>query len=177
MFVAGLHFLFQGPLLTRPRGHGLAPSADSCRPVLGFCGAQAGPVALAPKQPVVSAADCDKIHLHLLRQTMRTRHRYLPIIEAQAEMLLAAPASAVTGGSVRFSLPAGHRLTEENLHQFVAHSVEFIFVDEADTRTDEEVANETAQVAGRVLQIFEGADLSDPNLAAFFDQILAYRNA
>ena len=108
---------------------------------------------------------------------MRTRHRYLPIVEAQAAMLLAAPASAVTGGSVGFSLPAGHRLTEENLHQLLAHSVEFIFVAEADTRSDEEVAQETARVAGRVLRIFEGADLSDANLAAFFDQILAYRNA
>ena len=92
-------------------------------------------------------------------------------------MLLASPASAVSGGAVNFSLPRGHRLTEDNLHQLVAHSVEFIFVADEDFRSDEQVATDTAQVAGRVLRVFEGADLSDANLAALFDQVLAYRNA
>ena len=108
---------------------------------------------------------------------MRTRHHYIPLADAKVGMLLGAPANAVSGGAMSFSLPSGHALTEENLHHLEAHCVEFIFVDEPDSRTDEVVAVDTARVAGRVLRIFEGADLAEPNLAALFEQVLCYRNA
>jgi hypothetical protein len=39
------------------------------------------------------------------------------------------------------------------------------------------VAVDVAQAVGRVLSIFEGVDLTDPAMAAFFDQVLAYRSA
>jgi hypothetical protein len=108
---------------------------------------------------------------------MRTRHHYIPLGDAKVGMLLGAPADAVSGGAMSFSLPAGHTLTDDNLHHLLAHCVEFIFVDEPDTRADEEVAADAARVAGRLLRIFDGADHSDPNLSALFEQVLRYRNA
>ena len=108
---------------------------------------------------------------------MRTRPRYLPIIEAEAGMVLGAPVSVVTKGILRFSLPAGHTLTTDNLHQLIAHQAEFIFIAEPDLRPDEQVAVDAALAARRVMQIFSGADLTDPTLAALFDQVLAYRSA
>lgn len=106
----------------------------------------------------------------------RSRQRYIPIVEAEAGMVLFSDANAVAGGSEHYSLPAGHSLTEDNLHQLRAHKVEYIYISEPDTRTDAEIALDTATVAGRVLRIFHGADLTDPVTAALFDQVLGYRN-
>lgn len=106
----------------------------------------------------------------------RSRQHYLPITEAEPGMVLFAPADAVRGGSVSFSLPAGHTLTEDNVHQLKAHDVEYIYISEPDTRSAEQVALDTARVAGKVLRIFHGADLSDPVTAALFEQVLGYRN-
>ena len=105
---------------------------------------------------------------------MRTRHHYIPIHDAREGMVLSAMARVLEQGVLRFSLPGGHALTEENLHQLQAHHAEFIFVDQPDTRSDEQVAIDTAAVAHRVLGMFSGADLSDPNMAALFDQALGY---
>jgi len=92
-------------------------------------------------------------------------------------MLLGAPADAVKAGAMIFSLPAGHVLTDENLHQMTAHQVEYIFVLEPDGRSDAEIADDTADAAHQLMQVFEGADLTDPTMLAFFDQVLAYRSA
>ncbi len=108
---------------------------------------------------------------------MRTRPRYLPLIEAEPGMVLGTPVHMPRQGQHRYSLPAGHRLTDDNLRQLAAHHAEFIFVAEPDTRGDEEVAIDAANSARRVLDIFSGADLADPTLAALFDQVLAYRSA
>lgn len=108
---------------------------------------------------------------------MRTRTQYLPIMSAKAGMTLAAPLKVVKHGHARFSLPLGHVLTADNLHQMTVNQVEFIFVAAPDLRSDEAIAVDTATVAGRVMKIFEHADLADPTMAALFDQILAYRNA
>jgi hypothetical protein len=68
-------------------------------------------------------------------------------------------------------------LTEDNLRQLAAHHAEFIFIAEPDTRSDEEIAVDAAKAASRVMDIFAGADLADPTMAALFDQVLAYRSA
>lgn len=107
---------------------------------------------------------------------MRTRHRYIPVTEAEVGMLLGAPANDVRGGAMSFSLPTGHALTEENLHQLHRHHVEFIFVALPDLRADHVVADDAAAVAGQVMRIFEGADLADPTMAELFDLILTYRS-
>lgn len=92
-------------------------------------------------------------------------------------MVLGAPVIVVRGGILRFSLPTGHALTEDNLHQLMVHQAEFVFVVEPDTRSDEQVAEDTAAAARRTLEIFDGADLTEPTMAALFDQVLGYRSA
>ena len=101
---------------------------------------------------------------------MKTRPRYLPLIEAEVGMLLDAPVRLVNSGFLTFSLPAGHTLTQDNLNQLVAHRAEFIYVAEPDSRPDAQVAADAAHDAHRVMEIFAGADLSDPNIMALFDQ-------
>jgi hypothetical protein len=108
---------------------------------------------------------------------MRTHLRYIPIDEVVPGMVLANHTNIVTGGVLRMSLPQGHALTQDNVHQLNSHHAEFLFIAEPDTRSDEQVALDTAAVAHRVMEIFEGADLSQPHLAGLFDQVLSYRNA
>jgi hypothetical protein len=108
---------------------------------------------------------------------MRTRTHYIPIVEAEAGMLLGTPVVISNHGIVRLKLPAGHTLTKDNLHQLTAHQAEFIFVAQPDERSDEQVAVDAALSAHRTMEIFAGADLTDPTLAALFDQVLSYRSA
>ncbi len=108
---------------------------------------------------------------------MRTRTHYIPIVEVEAGQVLGAPVVISNRGIVRLKLPAGHTLTKDNLHQLTAHQAEFIFVAEPDERSDEQVAVDAALSARRTMEIFAGADLTDPTLAALFDQVLAYRSA
>ncbi len=107
---------------------------------------------------------------------MRRRTHYLPLTEVAAGMILATPVQAVVSGQLRFRLPAAHALTADNLRQLAAHRVEFVFVDLPDDRSDQEVAVDAALAARRTMEIFNGADLSDPPMAALFDQILTYRS-
>ena len=108
---------------------------------------------------------------------MRTHLRYIPIDEVVPGMVLANHTNIVTGGVLRMSLPQGHALTQDNVHQLNSHHAEFLFIAEPDTRSDEQVALDTAAVAHRVMEKFEGADLSQLHLAGLFDQVLSYRNA
>jgi hypothetical protein len=107
---------------------------------------------------------------------MRTRHHYIPIAQAQAGMVLSEATQVVEHGFLSLVLPAGHSLTDENLQQLAAHHAEFICTAVPDARSDEQVALDAAHAARRVMDIFEGADLSEPNMAAFFDQVLGYRS-
>ena len=104
----------------------------------------------------------------------RLRTRYLTIEDAQVGMTLA---EAVRDRYLRMLLPQGVTLTEENLQQLLAHHVEFICVSYSDARSPQEVAVDSAAMARRVLDIFEYADLSDPVMAALFNQVLTYRSA
>ena len=108
---------------------------------------------------------------------MRIRHLVIPMEQAQAGMVLGQPLEVVFRRVLGLTLPVGHTLTEENLHQLRVHHAEFICIDQADNRSDEQVAIDAAQAPHRVMALFEGADLSEPHMAAFFDQILAYRSA
>jgi hypothetical protein len=108
---------------------------------------------------------------------MRTRPHYLPLIEAEEGMVLAAPATIKHNGVLRFSLPANHALTDDNLRQLRAHHAEYLFVALPDHRSDEQVAVDAAQSARRTMEIFSGADLTDPTMAALFDQVLGFRSA
>jgi len=106
----------------------------------------------------------------------RTREHFLHLERVAAGMTLSTPASVAERGVLTMELPAGHILTEENLDQLRAHHAEYVFVHLPDPRGDEQVAVDAAQAARRVLDIFQGADLTNPHMAAFFDQVLRYRS-
>lgn len=107
---------------------------------------------------------------------MRYRFQYLSTRQAKPGMVLGGDANAVAGGSVSFSLPQDHVLTEENIRQLQAHKVEYIFVCAADARSDAQIAEDAAVTAARVMKLFSGADLTEPCMAALFDQALAFRS-
>ena len=107
---------------------------------------------------------------------MRIRPRYLTLIEAEADMVLASPVTVVNHGVLSMTLPAGHILTTESLQQLRSHQAEFLYVCEEDERCSEQIALDSASAAHQVLDIFAGAELSDPNMAAFFDQVLTFRS-
>jgi hypothetical protein len=108
---------------------------------------------------------------------MKTRRHYIPVADAQVGMTLAERTNIVERGFLNMTLPAGHALTQENLGQLLAHHAEFIYIEQMDPRSDEQVAIDAALAARRVMQIFEGVDLNEPHMATFFDQVLAYRSA
>jgi hypothetical protein len=105
---------------------------------------------------------------------MRTRTHYIPVHDAQVGMLLA---ESVKDSFARSMFPMGLQLSEENLHQLLAHQIEYICVTEQDSRNDTVVADDAAHSAKDVLDIFEHADLTDPAMAALFNQVLTYRSA
>ncbi len=107
---------------------------------------------------------------------LRTRSCYLPVIDAKAGMVLGAAVGIVKHRILRYSLPAGHTLTRDNLRQLAAHQAEFVYVVAPETRSDEEIAEDFAQATRSVVEIFADADLGNPTLAALLDQILAYRS-
>lgn len=108
---------------------------------------------------------------------MRTRPHYITLVEALPSMVLGAPVKVVQNGYLRFSLPAGHVLSEDCIQQLESHGAEYLFVAEKDERSNEDVAIDAAQAAHNVMQVFRDANMEDPTMAAFFDQVLAYRSA
>jgi hypothetical protein len=108
---------------------------------------------------------------------MRTRARTFPLIGTEPGMVLGTAVAVVNHRILRYTLPAEHKLTQDDLRQLRANGAEFVYVAEPETRSDEEIAEDVAQAARSVLDIFADADLSDPILAALFEQVLAYRSA
>lgn len=107
---------------------------------------------------------------------MRVRHHYIPVAEISAGMVLGETVNVVERGVLSMVLQTGHVLTEDNLSQLQAHHAEFICIDQPDDRSDEQIALDTARDAHRVLEIFNGCDLTDPTNLALFDQVLGYRS-
>jgi hypothetical protein len=107
---------------------------------------------------------------------MKTRPRYITLSEAEAGMELAAPLSTISHGILNLTLPAGHILTHNSLQQLHAHKAEFMFIVEPESRPSEQIAIEAAEAAHRVMEIFAGADLSDPAMATLFNQILIFHS-
>jgi hypothetical protein len=105
---------------------------------------------------------------------MRSRTYYLPIEDTTEGMLLA---EAVRDRYLTPLLPSGTTLSAENIQQLRAHRVDFICVSCVDARSAEEIAEEAAASAHRALEIFGTADMSDPVIAALFNQIFIYRSA
>jgi len=107
----------------------------------------------------------------------RVRHLFVPLEHVRVGMVLSDSIQVSHRGYLSLTLPAGHVLTDENIEQLSIHHAEFIPIDQQDHRSDESVASDVASAVGRVLAIFNGVDLTEPDMAAFFDQVLAYRSA
>lgn len=105
----------------------------------------------------------------------KLRRHYLPFDEIVAGMVLGEAITLTDRHVLRFSLPAGHTLTETNLRQLAVHHAEFVCVALPDQRSEEQIALDVAAAAARVKDIFAGGDLSQPALAALYERVLAYR--
>jgi len=104
------------------------------------------------------------------------RPRCIQLAEAEPGMLLGAPIQIVNHGYLSLSLSKGQELTDSTIHQLVAHGGMTIFILEPEERSNDQIAVDAAAAAKRVMEVFSSADLSDPNVAALFDQILIYRS-
>jgi hypothetical protein len=82
----------------------------------------------------------------------------------------------VTDKHLRPLLPAGAVLTDENLHQLLAHQVEFVCVAEPEQRTQEEIDKHVEAVKARLDTVFATADRTASHVAALYAQVLAYRS-
>lgn len=83
----------------------------------------------------------------------------------------------VTDNHLRPLLPVGTVLNDENLHQMLAHQVEFVCVSEPDERSPQQVASDAAAAAQRIDAVFANADRTAPHIAALCEQLLQYRCA
>ena len=108
---------------------------------------------------------------------METRLRFLPIADVQEGMILGAPAVPAEQGVSNFSLPAGHMLTESNIHQLAVRHADFVCIQIPDERTQEEREAEWSMNEIRLQQIFRVADLNDPTMAHLYQAVLAFRRS
>lgn len=108
---------------------------------------------------------------------MATRTRHLAPQDLQPGMALAQALTLVEHGIVTYSLPAGHVLTQENLHQLASHHAVCVRVEQQDTRTDTQREADTARQVGRLKMIFRHADLDAPESQALLQALLAHRSA
>lgn len=106
---------------------------------------------------------------------METRLRYLPISDVEEGMVLGAPVVPIDHGVSDFSLPAGHALTESNIHQLAVRHAEFVCVQLPGERSPEEREAEWAMNEMRLQHVFRSADLNDPTMARLYQAVLAFR--
>jgi hypothetical protein len=105
---------------------------------------------------------------------LRLRTHFISIKVAAEGMVLA---DAVKDKWHRTLSPAGATLTLANIQQLEAHQVEFICVSYLETRPPEVIAVDSAIAARKIMEVFSGADLTNPTMAALFNQVLVYRSA
>lgn len=108
---------------------------------------------------------------------MNYRLRYLPLSDVTEGMVLGAPLVLADRGVIRFALPAGHGLTEANLRQLAVHQAQFVCIQEEDSRSDEERAEEIADHERRLARIFRSADFNEPALAGLYSAVVAFRRS
>lgn len=92
-------------------------------------------------------------------------------------MVLAREMTQLEHDVITFHLPAGHALTEENLHQLASHHGVGALVNVTDPRTPEQRLSHASRQAARVEMVFRHADLRDPAAQALVQALLACRSA
>lgn len=108
---------------------------------------------------------------------MDTRLKFVPISEAEEGMVLGAPVVLPEHGVSNFNLPAGHTLTDSNLHQMAIRKAEFVCIEIPDERTPEEREAEWGINEMRLQQIFSTANLEDPATGRLYQAVLAFRRS
>jgi hypothetical protein len=108
---------------------------------------------------------------------LKLRYRYLPFNEVSAGMILGESLSISNNGFLCVSLPQGHTLTQDNLHQLEVHHAKFVLIAEQDDRSESQLAFDVALATSQVKEIFSGADTSDPGTMALYKLVLEYRCA
>lgn len=108
-------------------------------------------------------------------ENQEIRRLYLPISDAREGMVLDAPLVLAEHGVRNFSLPAGHELTETNIHQMALRHAEFVCIQQDDERSSEERQAEQAASEARLAHIFRSADLNNPTMARLYEAVLAFR--
>lgn len=108
---------------------------------------------------------------------MLTRLRCLPFYSVEEGMVLGAALAVPEQGVTSFVLPAGHELTDSNLHQMALRQAEYVCVCEEDNRTDEVREMDWAMSEQRLQEIFRLADLSQPAVAGLYDAVLRLRKS
>ena len=106
----------------------------------------------------------------------RILKHYLPLFEIEPGATLGEPVLIVQRNVVRIRLLAGHVLTESNLRQLAALDTDVLCLAVPDTRSEAQIAADQAQARARVAQIFAGADLSAPAIAALFARVAEFRS-
>lgn len=106
----------------------------------------------------------------------RVRLRYLPVDELAPGMALGEPLDFAERNIVQRHLADGHVLTPDDVAQLASSRAELVRVAVPDARSDAEIAAAAAFVRASVEEIFAGADLGEPALAALFARVLAYRS-
>lgn len=101
----------------------------------------------------------------------RMRSAYLSIEEIAPGMTLAKPLAVTEKRILRYMLPEGHQLTEDNIKQLASHHAKAVCVWLADDRTDEEIAASNAEMESKLHRIFAHADRGQPIMAALFNRL------
>jgi hypothetical protein len=108
---------------------------------------------------------------------MATRTRYLALSDLAPGMVLAQPLTQVEHEVVTYTLPAGHVLTDENLHQLASHHAVGALVLQEIDRSDAQHLAHIQRQSARLQMIFRHADLTVPQTQALVAVLLAHRSA
>ena len=108
---------------------------------------------------------------------MASRLRCLPFSGVEVGMVLGASLTVPEYGVVSFMLPAGHALTESNLHQMAIRHAEYVCVCQEDNRSDAEREIEWAASEQRLAEIFAMANLTQPLMSSLYDAVNRFRKS
>ncbi|MBV1776727.1 hypothetical protein KSF73_13510 [Burkholderiaceae bacterium DAT-1] len=101
--------------------------------------------------------------------------RYITMAEARPGMVLAHDVNVVENGMLRLTMARGTVLCPDTIHQLTMHHGEFLAIKLNDKRSKAECDADAAAARARVMQIFAGADFSNPAINNLMQAVLDYR--
>lgn len=111
-----------------------------------------------------------------MSDTPSFRLRYLPLAEARPGMVMQNPLVLTENGVVRYTLPAGHELTDGNLDQIQRkYPADIISILEPDRRTEKQKEDASKAAETRLEKIFELANFRDLLVCSLYNALLDFR--